>query len=660
METITLTQSDLVLIKKLQVIKTLILKHQQTFLADPASTTEPEQEISYTLIPQNTPTSSSSESPSKLINSLEKLKFELGDTTLANDKSNTGLEKFQDVLKNVHATEKSSCSESNTLKNQENGNLLKESHSNTESYEKQQKSANTPPDMPSPTAHSFDHAKHEGSFASCNSVSTDTTSTSSTGLKSSLSSRSGVNINSYGLHSDAGCYTYKMFCKDLDVKDYSVVKSLEFLIDHTKTKTKTFHNPLPSAPDPRTMIEPEMHALADGLKARAKAYQENLASKNKHWEADPAKGLALLGFGSNSGTTANLQDDNVPSKPVVDEYFLHKSPPIITDLPSSFFPDRAPGEYHFDNEENGDLNHISLDTPQSNSHSDRPSSISSVSSNTILEDFYPEQPADHYNNNKHPLVSSISQLAKNTLLQDDANLRPIALAAARRISQPNISASDAGLNKIHNILITGAANGSSTNGVNHQQQPKRQQIAVTPSFNQNMFGPDGIPNSFRSESSISSINPTTAPSSQNDHMGNFISSNASHRLSSYSDFSFQSSGDFSFRQPRSSQTASSRSDICSSSATNAIDQMNGTGYEGNVTNGSPPMYRPPSIVSSSSSSSSCSSISSSGRDGNYENGSVNQMSASRRGSIWDTFDDPLMEGLVVQEIDGVGTDSWND
>lgn len=131
-------------------------------------------------------------------------------------------------------------------------------------------------------------------------------------------------------------------------------------------------------------MEPNLATLANGLRARAKAYRENLALESKCAEPEAAKITTQLKSRSVMNDF-NIQNTQNCAKPVVDDYFLHKSPPIITDLPSGFYHNGGSVQGQFAGDEDNDLNFIPLDAPLTDEASNQLSSVC-VSSNKKLVD----------------------------------------------------------------------------------------------------------------------------------------------------------------------------------------------------------------------------------------------------------------------------------
>lgn len=238
---------------------------------------------------------------------------------------------------------------------------------------------------------------------------------------------------------------------------------------------------------------------------------------------DPAKSLALFGFGSraltNDQTTPlfnTTADDNTQSN-LPQNFSLLSKNVVYDQLDDDYFsyhPKKTAKENKGD-----DFNSALLDTPtQKEDRVQMSSSVSSVSSNSVL-DYYPAEssaPQGESTTNLRHIHLSAVQLINEALLNGDSNLPPIAAEAVRRISQPNI------YHHIHNAFASSPR---------AKPAPAPRQFA--PNFNQQMFGSNGAPNSFRSESDISSLHDSTPHSIRNLSEG--ILNNEQHTLLHQSD-----------------------------------------------------------------------------------------------------------------------------
>lgn len=621
-EFITLSTSDLLLIKKLQVLKSICLGNKS-----PGSTTSQSEAASgndtqYLLVPIELPNPTPTQQAAKYTPELDNLAKSSCHTGSHENDSKAKVEKDKVIPDLNNAKVQPSLDNLNFSQD----NIQSSSRNGVDKSSIENEKSNTGSNShATPNSISKTVEKSENLLALNDA---DTVSIFSTEGKSSLDSESSGHTANLIHNSKVGSYTYQKFCQNLDVTNSSTLSALEYLVESTKKKdVQPFQPPASHLPK---IVEPDMATLADGLKARAKAYQENPPSRNTQMGIDPAKSLELLSFGlGSSSENPNPQKSLSAFKPILDDYFLQKASPIVTDLSSSF-----PNKREFGEKEN-DLSNVSLTSPGLSKSYDQSPSIHSVSSNTILDYYYPDKPADTLGTFSRKNILP-NQMTKNTVEHQDVNLQPIAAAADQSISQPGVSDPVPKFNTIQSVLLSSAARPLAT------AQKNVRLSNIPPTFNQTMFGPNGIPNSFHSESSIPSLTPMVL-NSQSEHTGQLM----------YTDTPYPYYG--SSYQSHTSQTNSS----------NNVSGNYTTGERGSMRDDLPPVYSNPSASSShfslsSSSSASADSFLEAGNNSQLQSPDRNQMSVSRRGSMWDTFDDPLMEGLIVQEIDGVGPDSWND
>lgn len=577
MNTITLTDSDILLIKKLQVLKSLCSKTKDSCTKD---TPTCDNEVYYTLVPRPVPKSCASTS---LVNVED---FGQNTSDKQYEYSNSGIKPDSDR----------ECFFSENERKTSNTSVTSTSSSSTCTSELAEK------------LHSLTSLH--------SSLGTNPISSVSSYPKSSISWDSGKGKDTP--------YTYQQFCQNLDVSDYSTLRALEFLIQQTKPKVTNYS--VPSAPDRCEVVEPNLATLADGLRARAKAYRETLALESKC--AETAETTTQL-KSRPVMKDLNIQNTQNCAKPVVDDYFLHKSPPIITDLPSGFYHNGGSVQGQYGGDEDNDLNFIPLDAPLTDEANNQLSSVC-VSSNKVLVD----KPAG--------LNTDVSHHKTKAALgsKDVVDLGPIAAVAESLISQP-FACQETSLTNVQSILSCSVTTVLTNTAQQSCALPKPGLAAE-----QGMASSNGKPSSSDSGSCISLLSPTPPSSQPDEHAGSFV-------------YTEQLSSRFEAMGPL------DRGPVYQPSS-HAVDLRNGT--EGNYTTSvrqtrdtqkaalddSPPVYR-----ESLDSSPSLSPVSGMGYKTEYQSVNGSHMSVSRRGSMWDTFDDPLMEGLVVQEIDGVSPGSWN-
>lgn len=388
-----------------------------------------------------------------------------------------------------------------------------------------------------------------------------------------------------GSGADSGAYTYDQFCNDLNATDDYIVRLLDLLIKETATgataPTRQIGTPgfLPTENiDPRAApqqyhVSPFHHANhASASFSSPSSFQDSAAYVRSRSVAGTSP--------TNGALDSQVHDD--------DDYFLCRSPAIISDYPTrsaAFLSDRSPlgpprsggnmasgGNFSrlSDIREDADLNAISLDMEQppsissSASSSTSPSLSSSLSASPVLT-YYPEQ-------QQQPVTSFL---------------------------QPRAPAS---------ILHTSVIDTSPTSArlPPYNSHPVREALMVStsdiPAFSNGPSAYSFSPyHSTGHADGTGSMGPYAEPAP---YVPASLSSSVS-SISSTSPISNSSSMQSSTRHAESNGTAGSASNSATSN---------------------------PWISSNS-----------------YEQ----ELIVSRRGSMWDAYDDPSLEGYIVQEINGV-------
>lgn len=457
MDTITLTDSDILLIKKLQVLKSLCSKTKDSCTKD---TPTCEEEVHYTLVPRPVPKSCASTS-------------QVNVEGFGQNTSDSQYEYFNPSIKSDSDRE---CFFSENERKTSNTSVISTSSSSNCTSELAEK-LHSPSFLPS-------------------SLGTNPISTVSSYPKSSINWDTGKGKDTP--------YTYQQFCENLDVTDYLTLRALEFLIQQTKPKVTKYS--VPSAPDRCEVVEPNLATLANGLRARAKAYRENLALESKCAEPEAAKITTQLKSRSVMNDF-NIQNTQNCAKPVVDDYFLHKSPPIITDLPSGFYHNGGSVQGQFAGDEDNDLNFIPLDAPLTDEASNQLSSVC-VSSNKKLVDKPVGLNID---------VSHQKTKDKDTLgSKDVVDLGPIAAVAESVISQP-FACQEASLTNVQSILSC-----SVTTVLTNTAQQSGALSKPGPAVERGMESSNGKPSSSDSGSCISLPSPTSPSSQPEEEAGSFV------------------------------------------------------------------------------------------------------------------------------------------
>lgn len=281
-----------------------------------------------------------------------------------------------------------------------------------------------------------------------------------------------------------------------------------------------------------------------------------------------------------------------------DDYFLNRSPAIITDYPATFFPSQGNdhgiassggNNSHLGYHEDMDLNLLSLD---GNNKSSSPSLSSSLSASPVLT-YYPDNrivPTTYFPNSYHSSQSPTAQ--------------------SQQRSPDNLARVTSG-NPIRDTLISSTADLPPHYHSTADPREIPSSMLHYSSGNSNGF-PVFNNNSFASEESFHHHN-------RDQHQHQHQNHHHHHHPSQQSDFS-----------------GSSISPAALSLSLNSSSNPHNTST-----------IQQPSITSSSSTTNVTANpwISSTPFERN--------LIVSRRGSMWDAYDDPSLEGLVVQEINGV-------